>query len=143
VFSRADGSMHFIRELYCGNSYRIFDSDFVIRNINGQPTLFEVFVDINVEVKMNISPLPDGGLLIKSTGIYWRGRRIPNIGLQVEFKSEVFTIKESGAVLHIDGHLMMKPHTSTGQFFAHKILRRPENLASIHYTVRTTDSSFK
>jgi len=30
----------------------------------------------------------------------------------------------------------MAPKTKFGRFFAHKILRRPRDLGSIHYTVR-------
>ena len=37
--------MHFIRELYCGGSFRVFDSDFIVRETSLGPTLFEVFAD--------------------------------------------------------------------------------------------------
>ena len=35
VFRRRDGSMHFLRELYCGETLRVFDSDFIVRSVNG------------------------------------------------------------------------------------------------------------
>ena len=46
VFRRADGSMHFLRELYCAGRLRVFDSDFVVRETARGPALFEVFADL-------------------------------------------------------------------------------------------------
>ena len=54
---------------------------------------------------------------------------MPSIGLNVEFKSRVNVER----ILKIDGQLSMKPKTKFGTFFAHKILRRPKDLGSIHY----------
>lgn len=127
IFERKDGSMHFVRELFCDGKYRVFDSDFVIKD----GKLYEVFTDLKASVEMNVSVLENGGLLIQSREFLFHGRRMPSIGLNVEFKSRVET-----ETLKIDGHLLMKPKTKTGEFFAHKILRRPQNLGSIHYTAR-------
>jgi len=51
--------MHFLRELYMGETLRVFDSDFVVKTVNGLPTLFEVFVDKHIEVEMSVTPLPE------------------------------------------------------------------------------------
>ncbi|MDQ3180348.1 MAG: DUF4166 domain-containing protein [Acidobacteriota bacterium] len=127
IFERKDGSMHFVRELFCNGKYRIFDSDFVVRN----GKLYEVFTDMKASVEMQVEPIENGGLLIQSRKFLFHGRAMPSIGLNVEFKSRV-----EDETLKIDGQLLMKPKTKAGEFFAHKILRRPKNLGSIHYTAR-------
>lgn len=128
IFERKDGSMHFIRELYCNGKYRIFDSDFVVQN----GKLYEVFTDLNASVEMNVEPIADGGLIIQSKNFLFHGKKMPSIGLTVEFKSRV---EDDDKTMKIDGQLLMKPKTKFGEFFAHKILRRPTNLGSIHYKV--------
>jgi hypothetical protein len=137
IFRRRDGSMHFIRELYCGDKMRVFDSDFIVRKMNDALTLFEVFVDLKVDVEMDVKPMPDGGLSIRGKNIYFRGVRLPVTGLQVEFQSRVVMIDDK-ETLKIDGHLLMQPQTAIGKFFAYKILRRPEQLACIHYVAVPT-----
>lgn len=127
IFRRADGSMHFIRELFCEGKYRVFDSDFVVRD----QKLYEVFTDLNASVEMHVKPLENKGLSIEGTKILFHGRQMPSIGLTVEFQSRV-----NGEILNIDGRLTMQPKTKFGKFFAHRILRRPQNLGSIHYTAR-------
>ena len=128
VFSRKDGSMHFVRELYCADKLRVFDSDFVIR----EGKLFEVFTDLKMAVEMRVEPMADGGLRISGENIWAHGWRMPAIGLLIEFCSEV----EETDVLKINGRLLMQPRTETGKFIAYKILRRPKDLASIHYVAR-------
>ncbi len=127
IFRRKDGSMHFIRELYCDGKYRVFDSDFVVRD----EKLYEVFTDLNASVELHVEPLENQRLSIQGKRILFHGRALPSIGLTVEFQSRV-----ENEILNIDGQLMMKPQTKFGQFFAYKILRRPQNLGSIHYTAR-------
>lgn len=127
IFQRADGSMHFIRELYCEGKYRVFDSDFVVEN----GKLYEVFGDLKTSIEMRVEPIENGGLSIRGTKILFRGRKMPAIGLTVEFQS-----RAEQEILKIDGRLTMKPETKFGKFFAHKILRRPKNLGSIHYVAR-------
>ncbi len=127
IFERKDGSMHFIRELYCDGKYRVFDSDFIVEN----GKLYEVFTDLKASIEMRVEPVENGGLSIQGKRILFHGRAMPSIGLTVEFQSKV-----EGEILRIDGQLSMKPRTKFGKFFAHKILRRPQNLGSIHYTAR-------
>jgi hypothetical protein len=89
TYRRDDGSMHFVRELYCRDRLRVFDSDFVVRSIAGRPTLVEVFVDLSVDVVLAVTVLDDGGLSVSGQDIYWRGVRLPRTGLHVDFVSEV------------------------------------------------------
>jgi len=127
IFERKDGSMHFIRELYCDGKYRVFDSDFIVEN----GKLYEVFTDLKAAIEMVVTPIENGGLSIRAINYRFRGLRLPDIGLQVEFQSRV-----EDSWLKVDGRLKMKPKTDFGKFFAHKILRRPQDLGSIHYSVR-------
>ncbi|GAC1448045.1 MAG: hypothetical protein NVSMB9_30840 [Isosphaeraceae bacterium] len=140
VFRRADGSMHFVRELYCGGAFRVFDSDFIVRETPRGPALFEVFADLGVDVEMEVTPLPDGGLSIRGRDVYLRGIRVPSFGLRVEFRSRVVRTAEDVEALEIDGHLLMQPRTVLGRALAYRLLRRPEQLGSIHYTARPTRS---
>jgi hypothetical protein len=127
IFQRKDGSMHFIRELYCAGKYRVFDSDFVVRS----GKLYEVFTDLGSSIEMDVNPLANGGLSIRAVDFIFRGVRLPEVGLEVEFQSRV-----EDSWLKVDGRLQMKPKTGFGKFFAYKILRRPQDLGSIHYTAR-------
>ena len=135
VFRREDGTMHFVRELYIRDSLRVFDSDFVVREREGQPTLYEVFVDHHIEVEMSLAVLPGGGFPSVAREFSCEVSRYLDSGLQVEFQSRVVQDHEAEA-LHIDGFLMMQPSTRFGRFVAHGILRRPEELAAIHYRIR-------
>jgi hypothetical protein len=129
VFRRPDGSMHFVRELYCQGTLRVFDSDFVVRS----GKLYEVFVDLGVSVEMEVRPLPGGGLSIRGAHVYRRGLRLPPAWLKVEFQSSVQSTPGAPDELHIDGNLLMQPDGPIGRFIAYKILRRPERLGCIHY----------
>ncbi|HVE83638.1 MAG TPA: hypothetical protein VND93_12345 [Myxococcales bacterium] len=102
VYRREDGSMHFVRELYCGGSLRVFDSDFVVRpdGPGGRPALHEVFPDCGIDVQMEVRVLPGGGLSIRGHAVRFHGLRLPVLPLEVEFVSEV-----AGGHLQIDGHL--------------------------------------
>src|SRR5262249_4305348 len=105
VFRRADGSMHFIRELYGTGSRRVFDSDFVVRDVQGRPTFFEVFVDLRIDVEMAVTPTGDGGLSIKGKNIYWRGIRLPSTALKVEFISRIEASPPGRPSIRIEGSL--------------------------------------
>lgn len=135
AFCRTDGSLHFVREFYCGGKLRCFDSDFVIRELNGEPRLFEIFSDLKLAVVMKLEPLEDGGLLIRGEEIFYRGVRLPSFGLQVEFCSRVVQGGLQPA-LTIEGKLLMRPHSRLGVFWVRGILRRPEELGAIRYLIR-------
>ena len=136
VFRRADGSMHFVRELYCAGRLRVFDSDFVVRETARGPALFEVFADLGIEIEMDVDPLPGGGVSIRVRQIYARGLPVPAFGLRIEFRSEVVRTEGGEATLQVDGTLEMRPRTAWGRLLAHGVLRRPQRLGSIHYTAR-------
>ena len=128
--------MHFLRELYTGETLRVFDSDFVVKTVNGVPTLFEVFVDKHIEVEMSVTPLPQGGLSIRGTNFYYRRTRMPCPGLRVEFQSHVLKDESSRDVLNIEGRLLMQPATGWGRLLMCRLLRRPEVLGTIRYVAR-------
>lgn len=132
VYRRKDGSMHFVRELYLGDRLRVFDSDFLVRPWRGRPTLFEVFLDRGIEVRMAVEALPDGRLLIRGEAVRARGLRLPRFGLRVEFSSQA-----DGETPAIEGLLLMKPSSRLGRFLPHRVLRRPERLGAIHYRIRS------
>jgi Domain of unknown function (DUF4166) len=136
AFRRADGSLHFLREFYCAGSLRAFDSDFVIRELRGVPRLFEIFSELNLAVVMRMEPLPDGGLLISGEDIFYRGMRLPSLGLQVEFRSHVVEV-EGQSLLQIKGKLLMKPRSAAGTYLIRRLMRRPEELGAICYLVRS------
>ena len=135
AFRRADGSLHFVRELYCDGKLRCFDSDFVIRTLDGSPRLFEVFDDLNVSIPMQMEPASDGGLLIHGGEIFYRGVRLPALGFHVEFRSRVVEDPEQPE-LRIEGRLLMQPRSRLGAFLVRTLLRRPEELGGITYVVR-------
>jgi hypothetical protein len=135
VFRRRDGSMHFLRELYMGDTLRVFDSDFVVRPVNGVPALFEVFVDKHLEIEMAMTPLEGGGLSIRGKNIYYRGTRVPCPGLRVEFQSHVLRDGDH-EVLEIEGRLLMQPDSGWGRLLMCRLLRRPEVLGRIRYVAR-------
>ncbi|MGI9054996.1 MAG: DUF4166 domain-containing protein [Pyrinomonadaceae bacterium] len=127
IFERKDGSMHFVRELYCNGKYRVFDSDFVVKN----GKLYEVFTDLKSSIEMKVTPLGNGGLSIRAVRYFYRGILLPDFGFDVEFQSRV-----ENNQLDIIGRLKMKPRTKAGKLFAYKFLKRPEDLGSIQYLVR-------
>jgi hypothetical protein len=83
TFRRTDGSMHFVRELYCDGALRVFDSDFVVRD----GTLSEVFVEHGLEVEMEVRALEHGGVSVRGRRVRWRGLPLPTFGLGVEFRA--------------------------------------------------------
>src|SRR5262249_26070655 len=112
TFRRADGSMHWLREVYCGNELRVFDSDFVVRQVAGRPRLFEVFVDQQTEVELEVTPLADGGLSLCGCNLYIWGVRVPLFGLVIDFQSRVIADASGAEKIVVDGHLFMRPRTA-------------------------------
>lgn len=139
AFRRVDGSLHFVRELYCQGNLRGFDSDFVIRTLDGSPRLFEVFEDLKISIPMKMEPASDGGLIISGGDIFYRGIRLPSFGFHVEFRSRVVELgsgKEAQPQIRVEGKLLMQPRSRIGRFLVRTLLRRPEELGSITYVVR-------
>jgi hypothetical protein len=138
VFRRADGSMHFIRQLVVDNTLRHFDSDFVVREHRGRPTLFEVFPELGLSVAMQLTVREGGGLSIRGAEVWLRRWRLPMLGLSVEFISEVAN-SSAQTELNINGHLRMEPTSALGRFWAYRVLRRPRELGCIHYRLTPGD----
>jgi hypothetical protein len=140
TFKRADGSMHFLRELHSGDTFRVFDSDFA-RQINGKAVFCEVFTDLNVEVEMKLQVSDDGSLAIQGQRIKLFKIPMPSFGFKIIFKSQVIEARDAQETLHINGRLLMQPSSALGKFIAFRVLRRPEFLACLHYeAVRKTTS---
>jgi hypothetical protein len=135
AFSRTDGSLHFVRELYCGGALRAFDSDFVIRDLDGDPRLFEIFTDLNLAIAMEIQPTACGGLLIRGRDVFYRTLRLPSLGFNVEFQSTVGGT-EAQPELRIQGKLLLQPRSRWARFLVRRLFRRPEELGGINYWVR-------
>jgi hypothetical protein len=127
--------MHFVRELYCGSMLRVFDSDFILRDVGGRPSLVESFRDIGVEVVLDAEVRPGGGVAVVGRDVYWRGVRLPRTALRVEFVSRVRP-EADGDSIEIVGRLDMAPRTAAGRFLMHGLLRRPRELGRIRYEVR-------
>jgi hypothetical protein len=134
TFVRADGSMHFVRELSCDGTLRVFDSDFVVREAEGRPTLVEVFADLGLAVEMDVLPLEGGGLSIRGRRVRAHGLPLPSGGLAVEFRTRVVS-GASAEELAIDGHLLVEPRTRIGRFLA-RVIGLPAELGCIHYRAR-------
>lgn len=107
VYRRADGSMHFVRELYCGGTLRVFDSDFVVREHGGRRALHEVFPECGVDIEMEVRRLPGGGLSIRGREIRVHGFRLPRLPLEVDFRSQVRRGADGRERLEVDGHLTL------------------------------------
>jgi hypothetical protein len=83
TFRRVDGSMHFVRELYCEGVLRVFDSDFVVRD----GRLYEVFLEHGLEVELEVRALERGGVSVRGRRVRWRGLPLPTFGVGVEFRA--------------------------------------------------------
>lgn len=129
AFRRVDGSMHFVRELFVGDTMRVFDSDFVIRDSAQGKVLAEVFSDLKVEALMTVSAEADGSISIRGKEFRFRGGLLPTMPWQVQFKSRVVD-----GQIEIRGDLLLEPQSALGRAFFFGLLRRPKLLGSIHYT---------
>lgn len=107
TFRREDGSMHFVRELYCDGALRVFDSDFVVRD----GTLYEVFVEHGLEVEMEVRALERGGVAIRGRRVRWHGLPLPTFGLGVEFRTS--PVGDGSEQVDIIGTLSQEPRSGT------------------------------
>jgi hypothetical protein len=113
----------------------------VVRRVEEHPTLFEVFVDHGLMVEMDVAPLAEGGLSIRSRRVTLRRWPLPSFGLRVEFRSRVVGEAAGDGALAIEGDLRMEPRTRWGRLLAHGLLRRPRDLGRIRYDVRPRASA--
>jgi hypothetical protein len=83
-----------------------------------------------------VEPRSEGGAAVVGRDIYWRGIRLPRTALKIEFVSRVLLEEEPGRQrIEVVGSLRMQPQTRWGRFLMHTLLRRPEDLGSIHYVL--------
>jgi hypothetical protein len=130
LFRREDGSLNFVREFWCVDDIRVFDSDFVVREVDGRPTILEVFQDLGVAARMRTEPTPTGGLSMTVVGLFVRGIATGVGPAHVCFTTEP---TEDGTALDVRGVLTLKPRNFLERFWLLKVLRLPPLLGEITY----------
>ena len=128
LFRRDDGSLHFMREFWCADEIRVFDSDFVVREVDGRPTILEIFQDLGVAARMRTDVLPDGGLLMTVVGLFVRGVPV-GVGPAVVH----FETRPEADRLVVRGTLDLAPRTALARWWWHRVLRLPERIGEIRY----------
>ena len=136
LFRRADGSLHFVREFWCDESIRVFDSDFVLRDVDGRPTLLEVFGDLGIAAQMDTEVLDDGGLSMTVVGLFVRGVPVPVGPIRVRFE----TRPVAPGRLAVRGSLEVVPRNAVEGWLLHRIGRLPSLLGEIRYAASLADS---
>jgi hypothetical protein len=131
LFRRDDGSMHFVREFWCEEAVRVFDSDFVVRQIDGSPAIVEVFQDLGVAARMRTTVTPSGGVAMQVVGLFVRGLALPVGPIEVCFRTE----PDADGALVVTGDLRLRAGGFAG-FVLHRLLRLPEALGDIRYLAR-------
>ncbi|TNE85466.1 MAG: hypothetical protein EP330_25620 [Deltaproteobacteria bacterium] len=129
LFRRDDGSLHFVREFWCADEIRVFDSDFVVRQADGEATLVEVFQELGVGARMCTEILDDGGLSMTVVGLWIRGfARSPG-----PFRVRFTTRPLPDGRLHVLGVMDLAPRGALERFWTTRVLRLPERLGYIEY----------
>jgi hypothetical protein len=128
LFRRDDGSLHFVREFWCADAIRVFDSDFVVRDVDGRPTLLEVFQDLGVAARMHTEVLADGGLAMTVAGLFVRGVPTGTGPARVRFET-----RPDGERLLVTGVLDLVPRSGLERWWVHRVLGLPARLGEIRY----------
>jgi hypothetical protein len=85
TFCRADGTMHFIREIWVDGVLRVFDSNFLVgRDVEGRAAVIEYFPDLDVTVPLCPEVHEGDGLSMVGRRQLWRGWCLPR-AVQVRF----------------------------------------------------------
>ncbi|MFT4628160.1 MAG: hypothetical protein ACI8PZ_006855 [Myxococcota bacterium] len=129
LFRRDDGSLHFVREFWCADAVRVFDSDFVVRDVDGSPTILEVFQDLGVAARMRTEPLADGGLSMTVIGLYIRGIPAPVGPFRVCFT----TCPTDDERVFVRGSLELAPRNRLERWWLTRVMRMPDLLGEIRY----------
>lgn len=132
LFRRGDGSMHFVREFWCDEAIRRFDSDFVVRSVDAAPTLLEVFTELGVAACMKTEVLEDGGLAMTVRRLFVRGVPVGVGPCFVRFE----TRPDAEGTLLVTGVLDLRAGALTG-FWLHRVLGLPERVGEIRYQARS------
>jgi hypothetical protein len=128
LFRREDGSLHFMREFWCADEIRVFDSDFVVRDVDGRPTILEIFSDMGVAARMRTEVLPDGGLAMTVIGLFVRGIPIGVGPARVAFE----TRPEPDRLL-VRGTLDLAPGSALSRWWWHRVMGLPARIGEIRY----------
>lgn len=129
LFRRDDGSMHFVREFWCDEAIRVFDSDFVVRDVDDTPTLLEVFQSLGVAAQMRTEVLDDGGVSMTISRLFVRGIPVGIGPARVCFE----TRPDGPGRLQVVGVLELQPRSSLLRWLLRRLLRLPERLGEIRY----------
>jgi hypothetical protein len=128
LFRRDDGSLHFVREFWCADAVRVFDSDFVVREVDGRPAILEVFQDLGLALRMRTTVEPDGGLTMAVAGVFVRGVPVGVGPVRVRF-----TTRPEPDRLVVHGTLDLEPATALSRWFWRRGLGLPERIGEIRY----------
>lgn len=128
LFRRDDGSLHFMREFWCADAIRVFDSDFVVRSVDGQPTILEVFQDLGVAARMCTEVLPDGGLRMTVVGLFVRGVPVGVGPVVVRFET-----RPEAERLAVRGTLDLVATSALSRWWWHRVLGLPPRIGEIRY----------
>ncbi|TVQ94932.1 MAG: hypothetical protein EA397_00315 [Deltaproteobacteria bacterium] len=129
LFKRPDDSLNFVREFWCDEAVRVFDSDFVVREVDGHPTLLEVFRELGVAAQMRTEVLEDGGLSMTIVRLFVRGFPVGIGSFFVRFETRPAGERD----IVVTGVLELRPKGTLGRGFWHSLLRLPQHLGAIRY----------
>ncbi len=129
LFRRDDGSLHFVREFWCADAVRVFDSDFVVRQVDGKDTLVEVFQDLGVGAVMRTEVLPDGGLSMTVVRLFIRGVSQGVGPFRVCFETRP---RDDGAV-DVTGVLDLQPRNALERWWLRSGMGLPDRVGEISY----------
>ena len=132
LFRRDDGSLHFVREFWCADEVRVFDSDFVVRDVDGKRTILEVFTDLGIAARMRTVILEDGGVSMTVCGLFWRGVSTSPGPFRVCFETRPGT---DGGV-DVVGALDLVPRNRLEAAWLHRVLGLPARVGDIRYFAR-------
>lgn len=111
TFRRADGTMHFIREIWVDGVLRVFDSDFGIgRDLQGRPAVIEHFPDLDITVPLRPEVQEGDGLSMVGRRQLWRGWRLPR-AVVVRFDGR----SREGGALFFEGRAILDEHALLGR----------------------------
>lgn len=130
IFRREDGALHFLREFHCGDVVRVFDSDFLVAQVDGVPTLCERFVDLGLTAVFD-TQIVDGGLSMRVGALLRGGRRVPRPPFDVVFVTR--RTSDPDWPIEVVGSLAHAPRSRLWTWLQHGLLRRPRALGGIRY----------
>lgn len=131
LFQRADGSLHFLREFWCEDAVRTFDSDFVVREVDGKPTIIEVFADLGLAARMRTEVMDDGGVSMTVVGLFLRGVPVGVGPFHVCF--ETHPVPGSADRVDVSGVMDLRPRNAFERWWFHRVWGLPARIGEIRY----------